>query len=63
MRPVLEDELDDPHGTKPYQESPGVWICRRCAAEIRHKDALCRHCKRARTIARRHHQLEEPDDE
>jgi hypothetical protein len=42
---VLVDELDDPHGILPYQESPGVWICRRCAADIRHEDALCIRCK------------------
>lgn len=50
---VLEDDLDDPNGDKPYEESPGVWICRRCAAEIRSSQTLCRHCKRARTFARR----------
>jgi len=50
---VLADELDDPHGDQPYEESPGVWICRRCAAEVHHRDALCRHCKRANTYARR----------
>ncbi len=49
---VFEDDLNDPYGTEPYKESPGIWICRQCAADIHHKDALCGHCKRA-------HQLEE----
>lgn len=61
---TLADELDDPYGDQPYEESPGVFICRRCAAEILHRDSLCRHCKFADTIrCRQQDQLEEPDDE
>ena len=50
---ILDDDADDPQGDQPYEESPGVWICRRCAAEISHCDSLCRHCKRADTYQRR----------
>jgi len=69
---VLVDELDDPQGDRPYEEYPGVWICRRCAAEISHRSALCCHCKRADTYRRRQQQdfgageedeEEESDDE
>lgn len=60
---VFVDELDDPHGDQPYEESPSVWICRRCSAEIYHRDSLCCHCKRADTLARRLGHLEGPDDE
>jgi len=67
---ILDDDADDPQGDQPYEESPGVWICRRCAAEISHCDSLCRHCKRADTYQRRQQQdhwdegkEEEQDDE
>jgi ribosomal protein L40E len=60
---VLVDELDDPYGDQPYEESSGVWICRRCSANIYHKDSLCRHCKCADTLARKFGLLEEPNDE
>jgi hypothetical protein len=59
---VLVDELDDPYGDQPYEESPGVWICRRCSADIYHQDSLCRHCKRADTVRRRCSNLEEDED-
>jgi ribosomal protein L40E len=60
---TLVDELDDPYGDQPYEESPGIWICRRCAAEIYHRDSLCRHCKRADTLRRNLEYPEESDDE
>ncbi len=60
---VFVDELDDPNGDQPYEESSGVFICRRCSAEIYHRDSLCRHCKRADTLARKSGLLEELDDE
>jgi ribosomal protein L40E len=60
---VLVDELDDPYGDQPYEESPGVWICRRCSADIYHQDSLCRHCKRADTMARKFRFSEELNDE
>lgn len=60
---VFVDELDDPHGDQPYEEFHGVWICRRCSAEIYHRDSLCRHCKRADMLARKFGHLEELDDE
>lgn len=68
MTRLFIDELDDPRGDQPYEESPGIFICRRCAAEIYHYDSLCRHCKRIDTFQRRRqqrqqHQPEEPDDE
>ncbi len=59
---VFVDELDDLQGDQPYEESPGVFICRRCSAEIYRRDSLCRHCKRADTLQQRQQQ-EEPDDE
>ena len=63
MIPVLIDELDDPQGDQPYEESPNVWICRRCSAEIHHRDSLCRHCKCVDTAARKFGRLEELNDE
>jgi ribosomal protein L40E len=60
---VFVDELDDLHGDQPYEESPNVWICRRCSAEIYHRDSLCRHCKRANTLTRKFGYPEEPNDE
>jgi ribosomal protein L40E len=60
---VFVDELDDANGDQPYEESPNVWICRRCSAEIYHRDSLCRFCKCADTAARKFGLLEEPDDE
>jgi ribosomal protein L40E len=60
---TLADELDDPYGTKPYQESPGVWICRRCAAEIDHRAPLCNRCERTAMIRRRQEQGQPVDME
>jgi len=67
---ILMDELDDSDGDQPYEESHGVWICRRCAAEIYHRDSFCRYCKRADTHMRRRQrghweekEEEESDDE
>lgn len=60
---VLVDELDDPWGDQPYQESPGVWICRRCADEIKHRAAFCRRCRQQRQREQELEEVEEPTDE
>jgi hypothetical protein len=60
---VFVDELDDLQGDQPYEESPGVWICRCCSAEIYRRGSLCRHCKRADTLACKFRLSEELDDE
>ena len=62
MIPVLIDELDDPQGDQPYEESPNVWICRRCSAEIHYRDSLCHRCKRADTLRQRQQQEELGDE-